>query len=95
MHQQTILDQVEVSFSTGIIGIRFAKQIIRDNGDIATSSWHRAALEKGNDPDAVMADVNAHLSEMSEAPVSADDIAKIKAIAAAAWSAMATQSEVA
>ena len=75
------LSQTEINDNA--IQVRFEK--FSSDGD--SLGWHRIAIETGGDIDAQFAAVNAHLGSQGYASVSAEDIAKVKTIATAAWSA--------
>lgn len=78
--KQTIVDQIEVT-RNGTIQIRIALELV-ENGAVLNSRWHRTAIDPGGDVDAQMDTVNAHITSepMNEQPVSAVDIARIKAV---------------
>lgn len=78
--KQLIIDQIEVT-QNGTIQIRMHK--ISSDGDMIGN--HRTAIEPGGNVDAQFAAVNAHMGGEGFAPVSAADLAKVQAIAAAAW----------
>ena len=80
--KNTVVDQIEV-IRNGIIQVRIALEFV-ENGVVLSSRWHRTAIEVGGDVDAQMAAVNAHITSepMNEQPVSAADIARIKAVQA-------------
>lgn len=61
--RSTIIDQVEQSVSTGIIGVRLAFLLV-ENGVAIDSKWHRTAIPMDVDPAQQMAAVNAHLAIM-------------------------------
>lgn len=74
------LSQTEINDNA--IQVRLEK--FSSDGD--SLGWHRTAIETGGDIDAQFAAVNAHLGAQGYASVSAEDIAKVKTIATAAWS---------
>ena len=78
--KQTVVDQIEVN-RNGTIQIRIALELV-ENGAVLNHKWHRTAIEAGGDVDAQIAAVNAHITSepMNEQPVSAADIARIKAV---------------
>lgn len=82
--KQTVVDQIEVT-RNGTIQVRIALELV-ENGVVLNHRWHRTLIEFGGDVDAQMAAVNAHITSepMNENPVSAQDILRIKNIAAAA-----------
>lgn len=81
--KQTVVDQIELT-RTGTIQIRIALELV-ENGAVISSKWHRTSVEPGVDVAAQMAAVNYHITSepMNEQPVSAVDIARIKAVQAA------------
>jgi hypothetical protein len=85
MHKQTTVDQIEIR-PDGTVGIRFAKQVVDDDGTVLSSGWDRSTpMAPGCDIDAQMAAVNAGLADLGYPAVTDADIARIKAQAAAAW----------
>ena len=66
LEKKTIIDQIEIT-RNGTLQIRFGKQILEDGKEISCQ-WHRTSLEPGEDLDAQLAAVNAHLAQMNEAP---------------------------
>jgi len=83
INKRTAVDQIEVT-RNGTIQVRIALEVV-DGSNIIAHKWHRTAIEAGGDVDAQMAAVNAHITSepMNEQPVSAADIARIKAVQAA------------
>lgn len=77
-----IIDQIEVA-QNGTIQIRMHK--ISSDGDMLGN--HRTSIEPGGDIDAQMAAVNAHMATENFAPIPQADVDRLKAIAAAAWTA--------
>lgn len=60
MKKQTILDQTEI-LRDGTLQLRFAKQIIDDDGTVISTGWHRTTLPPGHDIDAQIVMVNEYL----------------------------------
>lgn len=80
MKKQTTVNAVTI-LDTGRIEVRFAKQVIDDDGSVLANEWHRVAIEPGVDVDAIMAVVNEHLGLLKCEPVCVDGIAQIKTYA--------------
>jgi hypothetical protein len=76
-----IVDQIEVT-KTGNIQIRMHK--MSSDGDLIGN--HRTSIEPNGDVDAQIAAVNSHMATENFAPISDVDIARVKAVAIAAWS---------
>lgn len=77
--QRTIIDQIEIT-SGGVIGIRFAKQIVdAADGSVKATAWHRTVVPPGTDPMEQIAVVNTNLEAMDEARVDAskDELVKM------------------
>lgn len=79
MRKQTIIDQIEIT-RNGTIQLRFAKEIVDEDGVILSSEWHRTALPPGADLATQMEAVNAHLTELRANPVDASEIARVAAL---------------
>ena len=77
IYKRTKVNQIEITES-GVVQVRIALQII-EGGNVVSNKWHRTAISPDGDVDAQMAAVNVHLNQMNEQPVSAEDIAKVKA----------------
>jgi hypothetical protein len=77
-----IVDQIEVT-KTGNIQIRMHK--MSSDGDLIGN--HRTSIEPNGDIDAQITAVNSHMATENFAPISDKDIARVKAVAIAAWSA--------
>lgn len=85
MEKRTILDQIEISHD-GTIGLRFAKQIIDDDGSVISSGWHRVPLPIGTDIEAQMAAVNEQLTtQLKQRDVEAAELTTLRAIAPVVW----------
>lgn len=85
MHKQTVLDQIEIS-RDGTINLRFAKEVVDDDGTVISSEWHRTVCPPGTDVDAQIAAVNQHLVVgLKCMPVDAADIARVKALTPTVW----------
>lgn len=85
MEKRSTVDQIEVQ-RNGMIQVRIAKEIVDADGRVVSQDWHRTSLPPGTDIEAHMAAVNAHLTEFVLWPaVSAADVARIGAVAAALW----------
>lgn len=84
MKKQTILDKIEIE-RDGAFGLRFAKQIVDDDGTVLHSEWHRTMLPPGGDLDRQMAAVNANLAEMGAATVETHELARVKTLTPAVW----------
>jgi len=79
IEKKTMLNRGEIDFETGIIGVRFAKLII-ENGSELLREWHRASIEPGDDVDATMIAINAHLVQMGKAKIEQSEINRLKAV---------------
>ena len=75
--KRTVVDQIELTRS-GTTQVRIALEIVED-GVVLNHKWHRTSINSDGDVDAQMTAVNEHLAQMNELPVSAEDIARIKA----------------
>lgn len=85
MHKQTVLDQIEIT-RDGTIGLRFAKEVVDDDGTVISKEWHRTALPPGTDIDGQMEAVNNHLAaDLKCAPVAASEIARVHALTPIVW----------
>ena len=80
--KQTIVDQIEVG-AGGFLQVRCA--LLGIENDVESRKYHRMTVKPGGDIDAVIAEVNTHLSSMGELPVNVADIVKVKNLATAAW----------
>jgi hypothetical protein len=83
IEKQTKLNKVEIT-DNGMVLFRLALCLVEDGKEIS-NKWHRSGVEPGGDIDAQFAAVNAHLIQMGQMPVSADDIERVRAQAIAAW----------
>lgn len=84
MEKRAVVDQIEIA-RNGTVMIRIAKEIV-DGEHVLARTWHRTVIAPGQDVDAQMAEVNRHLTEgLNAGAVGADDIGRVKAIAAVAW----------
>ena len=79
IEKRTVVDQREV-MQSGIIQIRFRKEIVED-GKVLSYQYHRTTLQPGDDLDAQMRVVNAHLERMDCKPV--EDYESVRRIVAA------------
>ncbi len=85
MHKQTILDQIEIT-RDGTINLRFAKEIVDDDGSVIGSEWHRTAIPPGQDVDAQIAAVNEHLvTHLKCSPVAASELQRVKTLLPMVW----------
>jgi len=75
-----LIDQIEIT-KTGNIQIRMQK--LSSDGDLIGN--HRTSVESNGDVEAQIAAVNSHMATENFAPISDVDIARVKAVAAAAW----------
>ena|ERR1035437_1242384 len=78
IEKRTVVDQRELT-STGIIQIRFLKEIVED-GNVLSFEYHRTSIKPGQDVDEVMASVNSNLLQMNCTEVSPDEIDKIRRV---------------
>lgn len=78
--KKTVFSQLEV-LSTGVIQVRLEKQTF-DGEKMVVRDYHRTSLEPGDDLDAQMAAVNAHLAQMGYPPVDPDSFDRVRAIVA-------------
>lgn len=85
IEHRTELNQIEIT-DQGRIQLRFAL-VLSDGDTIYSREWHRTAIEREASVDAQLALVNTHLAEMGRSQVSAGDVSRVKAVAAAAWAA--------
>lgn len=69
-----VINQIEI-LNDGTIQIRMSK--LSSDGDLI--GYHRTSVAPGGDVDAQFAAVNAHMEQEGFAPVSAEDIARVKA----------------
>jgi len=76
-----IVEQIEIT-KTGNIQIRMHK--MSSDGDLIGN--HRTSIEPNGDVDAQIAAVNSHMAAENFSPISNADIARVKAVAIAAWS---------
>lgn len=81
--KQTILDIVD-ELAGGVIQIRMRKQTV-ENGIVTENGFHRTILNPGDDIDAQFANVNASLEYLGFGPISAKEIAQLKAFAKDVW----------
>lgn len=65
--RKAIVSQREIT-DTGLVQVRIAKQVI-DAGEVIASSWHRCALEPGQNVDDMISAVDANLTQMGYGPV--------------------------
>lgn len=84
MHKQTVIDQIEIQ-RDGTIQLRFAKEIVDDDGTVLSKDWHRTALPPGQNIDAQMQVVNDHLVSMKCAAVDTAEIGRVKALEPVVW----------
>lgn len=84
MKKQTVLRNIDFA-TDGTLQVRFAKQLLDDDGSLLSSEWHRTAFAPGQDIAAQMGAVNAHLAGMDCEPVNASALAQIEAVATVAW----------
>ena len=82
LEKRTVLSQIEVPVG-GAIQVRLEKQVVED-GVVLAKEYHRTVIEPGTEPEDQMAAVNEHLKTMGCAPVSGEDIARIRKLVAAA-----------
>ena len=80
MPKTLVVDQIEVT-QNGTIQVRMHK--LSSDGDVIGN--HRTSIEPGGSVDNQLASVNTHMATENYAPVSAGDIARVQAIADAAW----------
>lgn len=72
--KKTVINLVE-SAPDGTLHIRFAKQVLADDGTVISSSWHRTAIPPGGNVDLQMAAVNRNLIvDLGYPPVEQADI---------------------
>lgn len=85
MKKQTVTDQIEIT-RDGSIQLRFAKEILDDDGTVISSGWHRAVLAPGDDIDELMTRINENLvRDLKCEPVGKAHIDKIKAVTPVVW----------
>lgn len=87
MKKETTIDKIEIDAS-GTIGVRFACQVLDDEGTVVVNHWHRTAIPPGVDVDEQMAAVAAHLAiglSVGQSIIifpAVDDLSELKAIVA-------------
>ncbi len=79
MHKQTILDTIELH-RDGRIGLRFAQQVIDDDGTVLSSAWLRRDCAPGTDLSAEIADLNAALVAARGASIEPGDVERLSQI---------------
>jgi hypothetical protein len=85
MHKQTVLDRIEVE-RDGTINLRFAQEVVDDDGSIIKSEPHRTVCAPGTDVDAHIVAISEHIvTHLKGAPIGADDIARVKALTPTVW----------
>lgn len=67
MPRISVINQREIT-ENGTIQIRIAKQVV-DAGEVISSLWHRTSIAPGDDAEATIASVDAHLTQMGYGPV--------------------------
>lgn len=67
MPRISVINQREIT-EDGVIQVRIAKRIV-DNGEVISSQWHRCSILPGEDIESVIANVDAHLTQMGYGPV--------------------------
>lgn len=75
--RNTVIDQIELRQED--VGVRLALQLVED-GEVISQKYHRLSIPYGvasDEIEAYFASVNDHLQSMKEAPISADDMARI------------------
>ena len=77
---RTVFSQVEVT-EAGVVQVRLLKQLV-DGDKILAQEYHRTALDPGQDLDAQMAAVNAHLARMGYPPADAEAVERVGRIVA-------------
>jgi hypothetical protein len=82
--KQVVVDLIEIA-RDGSIGVRFAKQIIDDDGELLGSQPHRVLLTPGDDLDSVMAKVNSHLPLLKFPPVAKEEYQQLSAYLQTKW----------
>lgn len=93
MEKRTVIDQIEIR-RDGTVGVRFLKLLVDDEGNEEMLGYHRTALETGSDVDLTMAAVNAHLGQMKQGLVAADELVKIKEVGAFARQFLPAKTEI-
>lgn len=66
IEKKTVVNQIEIQPS-GTVMLRLEKLLIED-GVVISSQYHRTSFEPGDDVDAQMRRVNAHLLQMKAEP---------------------------
>lgn len=81
IQRMTVLDQIECT-GAGVVQIRFNKLLL-ENGVVLASQYHRCSLAPGENVDAVIAVVNAHLEQMGAAKVEDSEWGRVRKVVAA------------
>jgi len=67
MPRKAVINQREIT-ENGTIQVRIAKQVV-DAGEVIASSWHRCALEPGQNVEYMISAVDADLTKQGYGPV--------------------------
>lgn len=86
MYKQTRLDKTEI-FGDGTIEVRFARELVDDDGTVTGMGSYTTVCEPGVDIDARFAAENEHFTANNIVPVGPADIARVKALAQTVWTA--------
>jgi len=78
MPREAAIDQREIT-ENGTVQVRIAKKVV-DAGEVVASSWHRCALEPGQNVDDMISAVDADLTKQGYGPVV--DWSSVKALVA-------------
>jgi hypothetical protein len=78
MEKRVVFSQVECT-AVGVIQIRLDKQVV-DGDQVIAHEYHRTSLQPGEDLDAQMGAVTAHLAAMAFPAPAVDDLERIRRI---------------
>lgn len=81
IEKRTVFSRAECT-AIGTLQIRLEKQMV-ENGVVLAKGYHRTVIEPGDDVDAQIARVNAHLVLMGCQPIDAEAVTRIKRLATA------------
>lgn len=83
MEKKTEINQIEIT-RDGYVQIRIALMIMDGTTEVS-NKWHRTMCLPGSDIDIQFALVDSHLTQMGYPVTPQEDIDRVKALAAAAW----------
>jgi len=77
LERKSMVEQIELP-SSGGVQVKIALMIV-EGDKVLSSSWHRTLVTHGGNAVTQMSYVQAHLSEMGEALLSQEDVARVVA----------------